>query len=1171
MAALLLLAAWVSGAAALAAETMWFRGLGRGVGTSAEALAVVSAAFLGGLGVGAAIAARRAPRARSPMRVAAVCEAAAGVLVALSPAFVAVVPDLHLAATRALGVAPGPSAWPAALVAVPVLLVPAAFLGAVLPFLVRGRVHQLQSAGRWTGALYAVNTLGAACGTVAAALWLLPTLGETGSLRVAGAGNLFAALLLLLADTRGSRAAAADDVEATSAPGPAPAPVPAPLPAAASAAGPTAARVPRAPAFALFASGLFALAGEVAWFRLLEPVTGVHVYGFAVLLVGVLAGTALGGVLGGAVADRVRRPDLVLAVVLVVSGVATVASIAVAGWVPTWALSAATRAVASAPADGVAAAGADALFRGRIVGALATVVPPLLAFAAAYPLAVRARARSAAGAAGEVGSVYAWNTLGNVAGSLLAGFLLVPAFGSPGTLLLLGGLGVAVGAAVWVASAGAKRAWVGALLAAPLLPLGLPEATRRAQDAAPSLPEVVALARWWSDVQVASRDDLRVFAETAVGTYPTRPGDPDGPPIRPREGVASTVGLLLEKNVVRVRQGGLSESMISPSDPDAGTETEVALALVPFLAHPAPRRALVVGHGAGWTVETLLTTSLEHVDVAEIEPAVLDQVERYRGPLLVRRAPSAHLHLTDGRLLLRAAAADGPRYDVVVSQPSHPWVPGAGHLFTTDAYRLARAALTDDGVFAQWVNIFHMTLPLFRTALASWHEVFPTGWVLVYNDEVVLVGFRGTPRLDAARWARVLGESALGVRARAAGIAGPEDLLRRLALDGFGLGAALGRDVATSTDDDPRLETGLAWTLFRDPERARRDRAAIYAFLRSGPPPDVAALVPDASVREPLLARTAMRAVDAAPTSDEAVRWASRVPFEGGADGARARGRQRLGEAGRRGATDAQRAQARAEAVRFFEAAVKRAPGDPRAAEDLLRALTDGTDAARAAAEGAAFAARFPDDGPLLAEWARARITSGDEAGAEDAFRRALAARRPRAPAGTGLRLARLLLTRDPNALVPPRDVLRADPDVEGDVEALTLLRRWELLTSELGGGDESPEAKSAAKRLDAAVRARGRRRLEAARAEVDRDRARGLEAAVDATTDLPGEPDAWRLRGWFELRSGDRAERAAAAASLRRFVARSADRDAARRTAETMLRLFGVPPDGLDAPERDE
>ncbi len=152
MAALLLVAAFLSGTAALAAEVVWFRSLGRGVGTTAEALAVVSAAFLGGLGIGAALSARLAPTHKNPLRAAAWCETVAGALIFLSPLVLAFVPDAHLAVLHLLRLQPSASSWPAAVVALPILVIPTAFLGATLPFLVRGALKDVRRAGRATPA-----------------------------------------------------------------------------------------------------------------------------------------------------------------------------------------------------------------------------------------------------------------------------------------------------------------------------------------------------------------------------------------------------------------------------------------------------------------------------------------------------------------------------------------------------------------------------------------------------------------------------------------------------------------------------------------------------------------------------------------------------------------------------------------------------------------------------------------------------------------------------------------------------------------------------------------------------------------------------------------------------------------------------------------------------------
>ncbi|MBL9088894.1 MAG: hypothetical protein JNM10_17275 [Planctomycetia bacterium] len=1153
MPALLLLAAWISGTAALVAETIWFRALGRGVGTSAEALAVVSASFLGGLGLGAAVASRRAPTAKAPLRAAAVCEGIAGLLVALSPFALAIVPDAHLALLSLLGAAPGPSAWPAALVALPILVVPTAFLGATLPLLVRGRLRALSNAGRWTGLLYGVNTFGAACGTVGG-LVLLDRLGERGALALAGAGNLLAALALLAADAAAGRAAAA-------------APTAEPLDRPPLA--PPAGRPAVAPLVALFVTGALALAAEVVWFRLLDPITGVHVFGFAVLLVGVLVGTALGGLFGGVLADRVRRPDLVLAVVVTLAGVATTASVLAAGATPAHALvdasevaaamkQAATDAGQAAPTwDALTAATNRAIFAARVRGALWTVVPPLFLFAVAYPLAVRARARSVAGAAGAAGTVYAWNTLGNVVGSLLAGFLLLPTLGTSTTLLLLGGVGVMAGVALWIAAAGPRPVWVAAVLALPLAPASLPGAVQAVEDASPTLPEIVLLGRWTPELPVRDRADVRLLAETVAGTYPTPAGRPDAPPVRPRDGVMSTVGLLLERGAVKLRQGGLAESKIVPSDPDAGTETEVALALVPYLLHPRAETALAIGHGAGWTVETLLSTDLERVDVAEIEPAVLDVVQAYRpGPLAVRTDPKARLHLTDGRILLRQAAARGGAYDLVVSQPSHPWVPGAGHLFTRDAYRLARAALRPGGVFAQWLNIFNMTEPLFRTALASWQDVFPHGWVLLYNDEVLLVGCLEAPVVHPVRWRKALDQDAVGVRARAAGITGVEDVLRRLVLDGPGLAKVLGPDAVPSTDDDPRLELGLAKTMFFGEStwsERNAEKAAIYAALASAYPPDFAAILPNAPVRDAVLAATAQRAVEAGGTA-EAWRLTRKAPFDGGALGQRVRARARFAEARLSDKKPEEARQLRNDGLALLDAAARASPDDVSLLAERLAALVDHGDAARAVAEGAALVARFPDHGPIRAHHARALMSAGDETAALDAFRAAVAARSPRAPAGTAWQLARLLLVAEPPLALEARDALRATPELPVDRAALRKLRELEIETAP-PSVEEPPEVTRVEKLLREADAVWGAERLEVARREVDDNRQRGFDAARDATLGLPTSAEAWRLKGWYELRLKRPDD---AVKSLTRAVRHADDPVAMRRTAEGYLALFG-------------
>ena len=250
----------------------------------------------------------------------------------------------------------------------------------------------------------------------------------------------------------------------------------------------------------------------------------------------------------------------------------------------------AAREAGEAAADITRAASA-ALLATRLATAALCVAPPLAAFAMAYPLAVRVRALDPARAAAAAGSTYAWNTAGNVLGSLLAGFVLLPAIGGPRTLAVFGGLSLATAVAIRLLASRPRRlapAWVPL---AGILLLAIPGAGPRLDVAGPSLPEAVALDRWSESFEIRTPADAAAFAEMLGGTYPRPAGRPDldaDPPARGHRSAASAC--CSREAVVRLRQGALSESKILPNEPDTGSETEVALAAIPFLAHPDPKR-----------------------------------------------------------------------------------------------------------------------------------------------------------------------------------------------------------------------------------------------------------------------------------------------------------------------------------------------------------------------------------------------------------------------------------------------------------------------------------------------------------------------------------------------------------------------------------------------------
>ncbi|MFM8979970.1 MAG: fused MFS/spermidine synthase [Planctomycetia bacterium] len=446
----------LSGVTALVAQTVWIRALGRALGTTTESLAAVAGIFLAGVGLGAWWGGRLARRSGTPALAATRALLGSALLVAASPWLFQALPDVHLAVLRLLGAEPGPNPWPALVVALPLLLLPTLLMGCTFPLLVAAR--QRSGAGAAVGLLYGVNTAGAAVGTLATVL-ALPVLGERLVLLAAATCEALAALMLWQLARPGGEAR-------TAAPGAAPETAPvAPAGDAATVPAPAAAPLPgtrRARVGGLLAlTGLCGLGAEVAAFRLLEPLAGPHLWGVALLLLPVLAGLALGGVLGGRVAARTARPVRALTVALLLCGLGLLALPTVAGLLPRLLLE------AGSPL-GLARVGLLAL------GNTLALLPLMVASGACFPLAVRLAREGGEGEAEASGRLGACNALGSLAGSLLVGFALLPLLGATHVLLLLASLLLAAAPLWHLAHAPAPRVGVACVAALPLGLLALP-------------------------------------------------------------------------------------------------------------------------------------------------------------------------------------------------------------------------------------------------------------------------------------------------------------------------------------------------------------------------------------------------------------------------------------------------------------------------------------------------------------------------------------------------------------------------------------------------------------------------------------------------------------------------------------------------------------------------
>lgn len=1129
---LLLLAAALAGVATLAAEMLWIRGLGRGIGTTYEAVALIAGLFLAGLGLGAWLGARFAARSERPALGGVWLLAGAGTWIALSPLYIAALPDLRVALFPAESVL-----LPALMLQLPLVAPPALALGALFPYLVRARVADVAHAGRRTGGVYAANTLGG----VAGLLLLLPVLeglGETLALRLTGAAALLASLLLWLAD----RPLPHGEGPPTTA-----------MPGQTSSASGLGA--------ALFASGAAALLAQLGWLRMLQPLAGAHLYGVVLLLAPLLLALAAGAAMSGPLVDRLRRPTRLVPLLLSGAGALVLLSLPIAGGAPLRVL------------EGTSAGGSRT--SALIWAYLLTVAPATLVFGALLPAAVRVRAIWSGNTAGPAGRLYAWNALGALAGSILAGFLLLPRFGAERTLFLAAAIVVVAAVVLRWSLPGRGRQLAAVAHALPLLLLVVPGVLGAWLGSGPATVEVIAARKPTPQgLALSSREDIELYARWFVGRRAARPGDSKGLALPTFEGRGGRIELLEEADGrIGLRRGALRESVFDPEQPNTPGRTEYALGLLPALLHGAPERALVIGHGAGWTAEAVLSAGVKHVTVAEIDPAVLDAARAVRGleRLPVEASADAHLVTADGRVLLRTGPEDAPPskrgglYDIIASQPSHPWHPASGHLFTVEAFREAHAALADDGVHAQWLNLFEMTPPLLRRALASYRAVFEYVWVFRFPGEIVLVGFREQPRIDFGRWESYFApDRARAEAARAAGFGRPGALLKHFLLDGAALDRLLVHDREVLTDDLPRLELGLA---------RRRVNAEpsedVDTLLFAGFPPNLEAALPDSGVRE----RWITDAVDAwlqEGATLEADLWSRKLRWGATPAGrsAQARAALAMGDA------------ARAETILL--AALATAPDDGDLAALWIRAASQRTkrgerqEEFRLVKDAAALAARMPDHGGVQAAYARMLRTLGRVEASRTAFENAAAAKSPEPPDGLRFQYARLLLSQahGPAEMQQALELLASDPGTYTQVDALDLLLRMTTLARDEKRATELEQS------LATLQRVRGLALMREASGLLARfDFLAALDAARACTVIWAGEADPFELHGLAALCMLTTAEPESSTAflfeqegvdALLSAIARSAEPAAAKQRAARILSWFGRGADLLE-PRPDE
>jgi spermidine synthase len=671
----------------------WMRELRLVFGATTAATAAVLAIFMGGLGLGSAVLGRRADQARNPLLFYGILETAVALSVAATPSLITLTRRLYYALGGQITLHMTGATAVRLVLAVAVLGLPTFLMGGTLPAAVRFVTRNADTRRLALAVLYGANTLGAVCGVAVATFYALELVGTQATLWAACALNLsIGALAMLRARDLPPLAADAPRMPSQANGGEShltEALLTSRMP---SVSGSISYRVDPVLVYATAAIlGFTFFTMELVWFRMLAPILGGTTFTFGLILCVALFGIGVGGAAYNVMFRWLRPTWAILALSCAAEAACAALPYALGDRVALWA--------------GHLEMGSTT-FGGVVVAwcyvASVVVLPPALVSGLQFPLLIALLGQGRAGVSRQLGTTYAWNTVGAIMGSLVAGFGILPLLSAPGTwqavVVILAALSACLLARAG-RSCGRFGVAAGALACFAVLCLfqiGPTAAWRHSGIGAGrgAIPEPDPNSeRFWL------HENRSKFVWQA-------------------EGIESSIGIIATDGLSFVVNGKVDGSAIG----DAATQ--VGLAIVGAALHPDPKTALVIGLGTGQTAGWLAEMrDIEHVDVAELEPAVDQMAQMCRSVNHdVLHHPNVRRIYCDGRELVFTTDA---KYDLVCSEPSNPFRAGMATLYTEEFYRGVQDRLNEDGLFLQWLQAYEVDEAAIETVLATVRAVFP--------------------------------------------------------------------------------------------------------------------------------------------------------------------------------------------------------------------------------------------------------------------------------------------------------------------------------------------------------------------------------------------------------------------------------------------------------------
>jgi spermidine synthase len=687
---------FLSGISGLVYESLWSRYLKLFVGSAATAQILVLALFMGGMSLGSLLAGRYSARISKPILTYGLIEGLIGLYALAFPYLYTGVTrlcyDVVFPAVGGDGVAL--AKWTAAglLIAPPCIL-----LGTTFPLMSVGILRRdRERSGEILSFLYFSNSFGASLGAVISGFLLIPWLGLPGTLAAAAVLNLAIMAVCLRERRRDPDAplSASKKVEAAT--------------TSASTSTDDSMLLTVMLAIAL-GTGLSSFMYEIAWIRMLSMVLGSASHSFEVMLSVFVFGLALGGLWVRKRMDKFTRPELVLGRVQVIMGAAAVLTIP--GYqLGVWGIGGVYWA-SERWFEGERTIELWYMFNAvRYVVCLIIMLPATFCAGMTLPLVTHVLLRRGQTEA-AVGRVYGVNTLGAIIGATSAGLLLLPLLGIKNVIVLGAAIDMALG--IWLIRREQVR-HPSRSLRNHLLIVSVVSLTTA----------LVGFLRIEINPRVLAAGVFRRGTVQMHEDYVVRLHE-DG-----RTATVTVTQDIAREGYHTLFTNGKPDASIrtvrypAGHDPDegpilAGDEpTQLLLGIIPLMVNSDARFVATIGMGSGVTSHTILASpTLERLDTVEIEPFMAEGAKLFH-PINRRtfEDPRSRIIFDDAKAYFAAAEA---KYDIVVSEPSNPWVAGVSSLFTVEFYAEIKRYLADDGILGQWMHGYELSDELLLSVLAA--------------------------------------------------------------------------------------------------------------------------------------------------------------------------------------------------------------------------------------------------------------------------------------------------------------------------------------------------------------------------------------------------------------------------------------------------------------------